>query len=202
MTNLDSVLKSRDITLPTKVCTVKTTVFPVVMYGCESWTIKKTWVLESWCSRIVVLEKTLVPWTARRSKQSILKEINPLNIHWKDCCWSWSSNTLATWYKEPTHWKRPWCWQRSKAKEEGGKGWDSCIASPTQGTWIWANSQETVKDREAWCVAVHAVTKSRTRLKQLNNSEIRSSEGVQRKGPGQCNFFRKINFRLGVWVCE
>ena len=62
--------------------------------------------------------------------------------------------------------------------------------------------QESVKDREAWCVAVHAVTKSRTRLKQLNNSEIRSSEGVQRKGPGQCNFFRKINFRLGVWVCE
>ena len=61
---------------------------------------------------------------------------------------------------------------------------------------------EIVKDREAWCVAVHAVTKSRTRLKQLNNSEIRSSEGVQRKGPGQCNFFRKINFRLGVWVCE
>ena len=80
MTKLDSVLKSRDITLPTKVQIVETMVFPVVMYGCESWTIKKaecqrTDAFELWCWR--------VPWTARRSNQSILKEISP-NIHWKD----------------------------------------------------------------------------------------------------------------------
>ena len=77
-TNLDSVLKSRDITLPTKVCTVKAVVFPVVMYGCESWTIKKAGcqridAFELWCWKRLLR----VPWTARRSNQSILKEINP-----------------------------------------------------------------------------------------------------------------------------
>ena len=122
MTNLDSILKSRDITLPSKVRRVKAMVLPVVMYGCESWTIKKGkyWridAFELWGWRKLLR----VPWTAKRSNQSILKEIN-LNIHWKD--WCWSSNTLATWCKEPTHWKRPWCWVRLKAKEEGGRGWD------------------------------------------------------------------------------
>ena len=78
MTNLDSILKSRDITLPTKVCTVKAMVFPVVMYGCESWTIKKAEhqrndAFELWCWRRLLR----VPWTARRSYQSILKEISP-----------------------------------------------------------------------------------------------------------------------------
>ena len=78
MTNQDSILKSRDITLPTKVCLVKATVFPVVMYGCESWTIKKAEqqridAFELWCWRRLLR----VPWTARRSKQSILKEISP-----------------------------------------------------------------------------------------------------------------------------
>ena len=78
MTNLDSILKSRDITLPTKVCLVKAMVFPVVMYGCESWTIKKAEhrkidAFELWCWRRLLR----VPWTARRSNQSILKEISP-----------------------------------------------------------------------------------------------------------------------------
>ena len=78
MTNLDSILKSRDITLPTKVCLVKAMVFPVVMYGCESWTVKKAecrkiYAFELWCWRILLR----VPWTARRSNQSILKEISP-----------------------------------------------------------------------------------------------------------------------------
>ena len=84
MTNLDSILKSRDITLPTKVGLVKAMVFPVVMYGCESWTIKKTEseridAFELWCWRRLLR----VLWTARRSNQSILKEI-VLNIHWKN----------------------------------------------------------------------------------------------------------------------
>ena len=64
-----------------------------------------------------------------------------LNTHWKDWCWNWSSNTLATWCIEPTHWKRPWCWERLKAGGEGnGRGWDGWMASPTQWTWVWANS--------------------------------------------------------------
>ena len=84
MTNLDGILESRDITLPKKVCLVKAMVFPVVRYGCESWTVKKaerqtTDAFELWCWRRLLR----VPWTARRSNQSILKEISPC-VHWKD----------------------------------------------------------------------------------------------------------------------
>ena len=145
MINLDSVLKSRDITLATKVRLVKAIVFPVVMYGCESWTIKKAehWridAFELWYWRILLR----VPWTARRSNQSILKEISPeysleTNIHW---CWSWNSNALATWCEEPTHWKRPWCWERLKTEgEDDNNGRDGWMASLTQWSWIWANSR-------------------------------------------------------------
>ena len=64
-----------------------------------------------------------------------------LNIHWKDWCWSWNSNTLATWCEGLTPWKRPWCWERLKAGGEGNdRGWDGWMASPTQWTWIWVNS--------------------------------------------------------------
>ena len=139
MTNLDSILKSRDITLPTKVHPVKAMVFPVVMYGCESWTVKKAEhrkidAFELWCWRRCLR----VPWIERRSNQSILKEINA-DYSWKD--WWWSSNTLATWCGELTHLKRPWCWERFRAGGEGGdRGWDSWIASPTQWTWVWASS--------------------------------------------------------------
>ena len=71
----------------------------------------------------MVLEKTWVPWTAR-SNQSIRKSV--LNVHWKDWCWSWSSSALATWYEEPTHWKRPWCWERCRrrrGKQDEMVGW-------------------------------------------------------------------------------
>ena len=86
MTNLDSILKSRDITLPTKVHLVKAMFFPVVTFGCESWTIKKAEhqsidALELWCWRRLLR----VPWTVRGSNQSILKEISP-GVHWKDSC--------------------------------------------------------------------------------------------------------------------
>ena len=79
MTNLDSILKSRDITLPTNICLVKAMVFPVVIYGCESWTVKKAEHQRIEAVELLVLEKTLerVPWTERRSNQSILKEISP-----------------------------------------------------------------------------------------------------------------------------
>ena len=75
------------------------------------------------------------------SNQSILKEIN-LNIHWQGWGWGWSSNTSATWCKEPTHEKRPWCWERLRAgRKEGNRGWDGWMALPTQRTWVWANSR-------------------------------------------------------------
>ena len=117
MTNLESILKSRDITLPTRVHLVKAMVFPGVMYGCESWIIKKakcrrTDVFELCCWRRLVR----VPWTARRSNQSILKQISP-EYSLAGSYWSWSSNTLATWCEELTHWKRPWYWERLKTGE-------------------------------------------------------------------------------------
>ena len=149
MTNLDSTLKSRDITLPTKVHLVKAMVFPVVMYGCEIWSIKNVecWridAFELWCWKRLLR----VPWTTRRSKQSILKEII-LNIHWKD--WCWSSSILTTWCKEMTHWKRPWCWERLWAGGEGGdRGWDGWMASHIQWTWVWAR-WETVKHSRLPC---------------------------------------------------
>jgi len=69
------------------------------------------------------------------------KRKSTLNIHWKDWCWSWSSNTLATWCKEPTYWKRPWCWEILKAGGEGDdRGWIGWMTSPTQWTWVWASS--------------------------------------------------------------
>ena len=108
MTNLDSILKNRDIPWLTKVCIVKAMVFPVVMYGCESWTIKKAehwWinVFELWCWWRLLR----VPWTARWSYQSILKEIRT-EYTLKDRYWTWNSNTLTTWCEELTHWKRAW----------------------------------------------------------------------------------------------
>ena len=140
MTNLDSILKSRDITLPTKVHLVIAMAFPVVMCGYESWAIKKAecWridAFELWCWRRLLR----VPWTARRYNQSILKEISPGCSLW-DWCWSWNSNTLATWYEELTHLKRPWCWERLRAGGEGdGRGWDGWMASLTQWSWVWLN---------------------------------------------------------------
>ena len=134
MTKLDSILKSRDITLPTKVCLVKAMVFPVVLYGCDSWTIKKaerwrTDVSELWCWRRLLR----VPWTARRYNQSILKEISPeysleelmLNLKLQPFGHSmWRTDSL----------KKTWCWERLKA---GGKrddrGWDGWMTSQLHG---------------------------------------------------------------------
>ena len=137
MTNLDSILKSRDSTLLTKVCLVKAMVFPIVMYGCESWTIKKAEhqridAFELWCWRRILR----VPWTARRSNESILKQ-SVLNIWWKDWCWSWNSNTLATWCEELPHLKRSWCWERLKMGGKGvNRGWDGWMAALTGWTWV------------------------------------------------------------------
>ena len=120
MTNLVSILKSRDITLLTKVHLVKAMVFPVVLYGCESWTIKKAehWKIDAFELRCSVL-----------------------GVLWKDWCWSWISNTLATWCKELTHLRRPWCWEKLMAGGEGvDRGFDVWMASPMQWTRVWGGS--------------------------------------------------------------
>ena len=139
-TNLDSVWKSRDISLLTKVRTVKAMVFPIVMYGCESWTMKAE------CRRIDAFKR----WCWRRPSESLGQQGDQtsrsyrksiLNIHCKDWHWSWSFNTLATWCEQLTHWKRPWCWERLRARGEvGNRGWDGWMVSLTQWTRVWANS--------------------------------------------------------------
>ena len=120
------------------------------MYGCENWTLKKAehWridAFELWCWRRLLR----VPWTARRSNQSIQRK-SVLNIQWRDWYWGWrdwldwywSSNTLATWFEALTHLKRPWCSERLKAGGEGDdRGWDGWMASLTQWTWVWVNSR-------------------------------------------------------------
>ena len=141
LTNLDSILKSRDITLPTKVHLVKAMVFPVVMYGCESWTIKNAecwridafelWYWRRLLSPLDSKDQTSQPW-----RKSVL------NIHWKDWCWSWNPNNLATWCEKLTHLKRPWCWERLRAGGEGDdRGWDDWMALRTQWTCVWVNSR-------------------------------------------------------------
>ena len=143
MTNLDSMLKSRDISLPTKVCLVKVMVFPVVTRGCEElgrWrklSTKELMLLncgvgeDFWESLGLQGEPTIPSW--RRSV---------MNIYWKDWWWSWNCSSLAIWCKELTHLKRPWCWKRLRSRgERDNRGWDGWMASPTQWTWVWVNSR-------------------------------------------------------------
>ena len=118
MTNLDSILKSRVIILPTKVHTVKAMIFPVVMYECESWSTQRAALQRTDAFELCWRRFLRIPWLQGiQISQSWRKSV--LYIHWKNWCWSWSSNTLATWCKEPTQWKRSWCWERLKASGEG-----------------------------------------------------------------------------------
>ena len=135
MTNLDSILKSRDITLPTKVHLVKVMVFPVVMYGCEIWTIKKAecWridAFELWYWRRLLR----VPWTARRSNQSTLKEIRGTDTE---------AEAPILWLPDAKNWllgKDPDTGKDWRQEGKGMTGWDDWTASPTQWTWVWVNS--------------------------------------------------------------
>ena len=135
MTNLDSIFKSRNITLPTKVRLVKATVFPVVIYGCESWTVKKSEhqridAFELWCWRRLLR----VPWTSRRSNQSILKEMSP------GCSLEGLMLKLKLQYFGYLMWnvdslEKFWCWEGFRAGGEGDdRGWDGWMASPTRWT--------------------------------------------------------------------
>jgi len=161
MTNLDSIFKSRDITLPTKVHLVKAMVFPVVMYGCESWSTKKAEhqridAFELWCWRRLFR----VPWTTRRSNQSIVKEISPeysleglllkLKLQYF-CHLMWRIDSF----------EKTLMLERLKEGGEGDdRGWDGWMASLTQWTWVWAKLRELVMNREVWYAAVHGVAKS------------------------------------------
>ena len=158
--------------MPTKVHLVKAMVFSVVMYGCKSWTIKKVSTEELMLLNCGVGEDSWEPLGLQgdHTGQSYRKSV--LNIRWKDWCWSWSSDTLATWWEELTHWKRPWClkWLKVGGEREN-RGWDGWIAIITDSMNISLSQLwELVVDREAWHPAVHGATKSQTPLS--NRTEL------------------------------
>ena len=140
MINLDNMLKSRDITLPTKVSLVKAMVFPSSHVWVWELDHKEGWALKNWCFWTMVLEKTLESLLDCMEIQPVCTNGNHSWVFIGRTDGNWNPNTLATWCEELTHLKRPWSWKRLKAGAEGDiRGWDGWMASPTQWTWVWVN---------------------------------------------------------------
>ena len=152
----------------------------------ELWRIDA---FELWCWRRLLR----APWTARRSNQSIRKR-SVLTIYWKDWCWSWNSDTLATWYEELTHWKRPWCWKRFKVEREGDdRGWD-----------VWMASQEFQKtlgdsERQASLVCCSPRRPSELDIMEwLNNRIINRACLLTCKAQKWASYFQALVYTVSV----
>ena len=180
MTNLDSILKSRDITLPTKVRLVKAMVFPVVMYGCESWTIKEAEhrridAFELWCWRGLLR----VPWTARRPNQSILKEFSP------GCSLEGLMLKLKRQYFGHLMWRadpfeKPLMLGKIEGRRRRGRQRMRWLDGITDSMYMGSGElRELVTDREDWHAAIHGVAKSQTRLSDWTETSFSYFHSLQ-----------------------
>ena len=141
MTNLDSIFKSRDITLLTKVRLVKAMIFPLVMLWMWVLDCEEGWALKNWCLNCGVGEDSWEFLGLKGDPNSPFWRRSALGFLWKEWCWSWNSSTLVTSWEELTHWKRLWCREGLGAGGEGdNRGWDSWMASRTRWTRVWVNS--------------------------------------------------------------